>query len=220
MKTLIVIIFLAILSTGAFSRDNFNIGLFAGTSYYMGDINSSWHFYKPSPAFGMLVKYDFNDHYALKAGVNYGQISADDLDFAGIIHQTRGAVFVNNFYDFSLQGEFNFQPFRSTIFKKPVTTFITAGLAYTNYPGISEAPARNMNIPFGGGVKYGMSSKVTIGFEWIMKKTFTDTLDGVKSFGQFNTPSLVHNNDWVSLAGFFITIKPFERKGDCPAYWN
>jgi hypothetical protein len=65
-----------------------------------------------------------------------------------------------------------------------------------------------------------MSSKVTVGIEWIMKKTFTDNLDGVRSFGQFNTPSLVHNNDWVALAGFFITIKPFERKGDCPAYWN
>ncbi|MGF1586771.1 MAG: DUF6089 family protein, partial [Bacteroidales bacterium] len=199
MKTLIIFFFLAILSTGSFSRDNFNIGVFAGTSYYQGDINTSRHFYAPAPAFGMMVKYDFNDHYSLKAGLNYGQISANDLDFAGITNQTRGATFVNNFYDFSLLGEFNFQPFRVTIFKKPVTTFITAGMAHTT--GISESFTGNLNIPFGGGVKYGISSKVTIGFEWIMKKTFTDNLDGVKSFGQFNSPSLVHNNDWVSLAG-------------------
>ena len=87
-------------------------------------------------------------------------------------------------------------------------------------PASGGIAANYLNIPFGGGIKYGLSRKVTIGMEWILKKSFSDDIDGVKSFGQFNSPSLVHNNDWVSLAGFFITIKPFDRRGDCPAYWN
>ncbi len=201
------------------SSDELDIGLFAGTSYYMGNINPSVHFYNLSPSAGALLKYNFNEHYAIRMGVNYGRIRADDLDFDNILHQTRQAGFVNNFYDFSLQGEFNFMPFKVTIFRKPLSTFITAGIAYTFIPD-GQGPAANyLNIPFGGGVKYGLSRKVTIGMEWILKKSFTDDIDGVRSFGQFNSPSLVHNNDWVSLAGFFITVKPFERRGDCPAYW-
>jgi hypothetical protein len=217
MKTLIITVFLSVLTTIGFSRDRLEIGLFAGTSYYLGDINPSLHLYNTSPAMGGVVKYNFDKHYSLRAGFNLGRIRADDLDFTNILHQTRAAHFVNNFYDFSLQGEFNFQPFEVTIFKKPVSTYVTAGLAYTIVP---ETAGSNINIPFGVGVKYGMSRKVTVGMEWILKKSFSDNLDGVKSFGQFTSPSLVHNNDWVSLAGFFITIKPFDRPGDCPAYWK
>ncbi len=220
MVRITAISFILMLFVGnAFPSDELDVGIFAGSSYYMGNINTSRPFYRPSPALGALLKYNFNEHYALKMGFNYGQLRADDLDFDNILHQSRQADFVNNFYDFSLQGEFNFTPFKVTIFRKPFSTFITAGLAYTFIPD-GQGPAANyLNIPFGGGVKYGVSRKVTIGLEWILKKSFTDDIDGVRSFGQFDTPSLVHNNDWVSLAGFFITIKPFERRGDCAVYW-
>jgi hypothetical protein len=219
MKTLPLAVILLIATLTGFSRDRFDIGLFAGTSYYMGDINRSLHFYNTSPALGGLVKFNFDKHYSLRAGFNFGRIRADDLDFTNILHQTRAAHFVNNFYDFSLQGEFNFQPFEVTIFKKPVSSYITGGIAYTTMTGSARGTGSSINIPFGLGVKYGMSRKVTVGMEWILKKSFSDGMDGIKSFGQFTSPSLVHNNDWVSLAGFFITIKPFDRPGDCPAYW-
>ena len=220
MRTLAVILLLSISVHQAFPSDNLDIGIFGGTSYYRGNINTSQHFYRLSPAFGAIVKYNLDEHYSIRANLNYGQVRGDDLDFRNILHQTRQAAFVNNFYDFSLQGEFNFQPFKVTIFARPFSTFITAGLAYTFMPGSESVTANYLNIPFGGGIKYGLSRKVTIGMEWILKKSFSDDIDGVKSFGQFNSPSLVHNNDWVSLAGIFITIKPFERRGDCPVYWD
>ncbi|MFO7923417.1 MAG: DUF6089 family protein [Bacteroidales bacterium] len=220
MRTAAIILMLIIYPLRSFSTDDLDIGIFAGTSYYIGDINTSLHFYSPSPAFGAMVKYNIDAHYSVRANLNYGKIRGDDLDFGNVLHQTRQAAFVNNFYDFSFQGEFNFKPFKVTIFDRPFTTYITAGLAYTFIPQSGLPAANYLNLPFGGGIKYGLSRKVTLGMEWILKKSFSDDLDGVKSFGQFNSPSLVHNNDWVSLAGFFITIKPFERKGDCPAYWN
>ncbi len=220
MRTATLLILLIFFAGKAFPSENLDIGIFGGTSYYMGNINTSRHFYNLSPAFGAVFKYNFNEHYSIRTGLNYGEVKAFDADFGGNINQARQAGFVNNFYDISLQGEFNFRPFKVTIFAKPFTTFITAGLAYMFVPGTETHSASSLNLPFGGGVKYGLSRKVTIGMEWILKKSFSDDIDGVKSFGQFNSPSLVHNNDWVSLAGFFITIKPFERRGDCPAYWN
>jgi hypothetical protein len=229
MRTLAIIFLLSILIHEAFPQEKLELGIFAGTSYYIGNINTSRHFHMPSPALGIMAKFNFNEHYSLRAGLNYGQVRADDLYSGNILHQTRAASFLNNFYDLSLQGEFNFQPFRVTIFNRPFCTYITAGMAYSLVPGsagssgISGDPGASLNylnLPFGGGIKYGLSRRVTLGMEWILKKSFKDDIDGVKSFGQFSSPSLVHNNDWVSLVGFFITIKPFDRRGDCPAYWN
>ncbi len=220
MRTKAIVFLLIIFGTQVRASEKIDAGIFAGTSYYMGNINPSRHFYSLSPAGGLLVKYNFNEHYSLRTNFNFGQFRADDLDFENILHQSRGAVFVNNFYDLSLQGEFNFQPFRVTMFRRPLSPYLTAGLAYTFVAGTMDQASSYVNIPFGGGIKYGISRKITIGMEWILKKSFTDNIDGVKSFGQYGSPSWVHNNDWVSLAGIFLTVRPFERRGDCPVYKN
>ncbi|TVR74552.1 MAG: hypothetical protein EA408_02250 [Marinilabiliales bacterium] len=214
-----ICLMLTLFAGKGYSSDELDAGIFAGTSYYRGNLNPSLHFHRPSPAFGALMRYNFNEHYALKMGFNFGQISAEDTDFEYPLNQARQAGFVNNFYDFSLTGEFNFMPFKVTIFSKPISTYITAGIAYTFVPDGDGPASTYLNLPFGGGVKYGISRRITIGLEWILKKNFRDDIDGVKSFGQFDSPSFIHNNDWVSLAGFFVTIKPFERRGDCPVYW-
>lgn len=216
----IIFLVLVFVNYDAMPAERLDLGVFAGTSYYMGNINSSRHFYNLSAAAGGIIRYNFNEHYSLRANLNYGQIKADDLDFGNILPRTRKASFVNNFYDFSLQGEFSFKPFKVTIFRNPVSTYITGGMAYTSVKGSGNTGTHYVNMPFGAGIKYGISKKVTLAMEWILKKSFTDEIDGVKNFGQFNSPSLVHNNDWVSLAGFSITIKPFGRKGDCPVYEN
>ncbi len=220
MRTLAITLLLLISLNQLPAAETLDLGMFAGTSYYLGNINNSRHFYSLSPAGGGLAKYNFNEHYSLRTNINFGRISAYDQDFQNILHQTRDAFFVNNFYEIALQGEFNFQPFKVTIFSKPLSPYITAGLAYTLVRGPENPNVSFVNLPFGGGVKYGISRKITVGMEWILKKSFTDNIDGVKSFGQFNSPSWVHNNDWVSLAGIFVTIKPFERRGDCPVYNN
>ena len=220
MRYTVALLFTLIYINTASPREKAEIGLFGGTSYYIGDINTSLPFYRSSPAGGAMIKYNFNEHYAIKTGINFGSIKAYDVDFSNILHQTRQAEFVNNFYDLAIQGEFNFKPFKVTIFSRPFSTYVTAGLAYTFFPETGGPALSYLNFPFGGGIKYGVSKRVTVGMEWIVKKSISDNIDGVKNFGQFSSPSLVHNNDWVSLAGFFISIKPFDRKGDCPAYWN
>ena len=220
MRITISLILILFCITTALPREKAELGIFGGTSYYIGNINTSLPFYRSSPAGGAMIKYNFNEHYAIRTGINFGKIRGYDLDFSNILHQTREAEFSNNFYDLSLQGEFNFRPFEVTIFSRPFSTYVTAGLAYTFLPVPGGPAISYLNFPFGGGLKYGVSKRVTVGVEWVLKKIISDDIDGVKSFGQFSSPSLVHNNDWVSLAGFFISIKPFDRKGDCPAYWN
>jgi hypothetical protein len=218
MRTGALLFFLTVFGAQALASEKIDAGIFAGTSYYFGNINPGRQFYNISPAGGLLVKYNFNEHYSLRTNFNFGRIMADDLDFPHILNQTRNAYFVNNFYDFSLQGEFNFQPFRATMFSRPLSPYVTAGLAYTFVTGSTDESSSGFNIPFGVGLKYGLNRRITLGMEWILKKNFNDNIDGVKSFGQYGSPSWVHNNDWVSLAGFFMTIRPFDRRGDCPVY--
>ncbi len=219
MKKSAIIITSLLFSFYAVAQEGIEFGGFTGTSYYMGDINPSKHFYSVSPAFGGLMKYNLNEHYSVRTSVNFGRLFADDNDFDKAMQQHRGASFETGFMDLTLMMEFNFLPFETTIFRKGFSPFVAGGISYMFIAGNSGPSSSYLNLPFGVGIKYGISKKVTIGAEWLMKKTFSDEIDGIINFGQKTDPSLIHNNDWVSLAGFFITIKPFERKGDCPVYW-
>ncbi len=218
MKTTITAFLIIIFSVNVSAQEGIEFGGFTGTSYYLGDINPSRHFYSVSPSLGALIKYNLDNHYSVRTSINFGRLYASDRDFDNYFQQHRGASFESDFMDLTLLMEFNFLPFETTIFKKGFSPFIAGGLSYIFISG-SGVSDSYLSIPFGGGLKYGISKKVTIGAEWLLKKTFSDKIDGVINFGQKNDPSLIHNNDWVSLAGFFITIKPFERKGDCPVYW-
>ncbi len=219
IKISIIFAFLILSTATEGAGEKMEFGAFAGTSYYLGDINPGKHFYSLSPAFGGTFKYNFNDHYSLRKSVNYGSITGDDNDFENDFQQMRGASFQSGFYDFTLLLEFNFFPFETTIFKKGFSPYLTGGFSYMFIPEDSYISSSHVNIPFGGGFKFGISKKITVGAEWLFKKFLSDEIDGVMNFGQKNDPSLIHNNDWVSLAGFFITIKPFEKRGDCPVYW-
>ena len=58
-----------------------DIGFFAGTAYYMGDINTNQQFYNPSIAIGPIYRYNFNPRTSLRFSGIYHRLKASDLDF-------------------------------------------------------------------------------------------------------------------------------------------
>ncbi len=74
-----------------------------------------------------------------------------------------------------------------------------------------------MTLPVGLGMKYSPINRWALGLEWRFYKTSYDGIDGY-----INTTSpprsLIHNNDWFSMAGFFATYRIFKQSALCPAY--
>ena len=52
---------------------NLDAGFFAGTSYYLGDINIRRHFYNPGLSLGAMVKQNVTEHHSFRANVFFGQ---------------------------------------------------------------------------------------------------------------------------------------------------
>jgi hypothetical protein len=210
------ILLLSLMVSGVtFSQPKANIGIFAGTAYYMGDINPNRHFYRSSLSLGALYRYNLNTRIALRLNAYYARLSASDLDFPKILHPDRPfrpAMFNTSLLDAALQIEFNFLPFTPNVGNWAYTPYISAGIA-----GALITSSRNFaSIPFGIGAKVNLTSRISAGAEWSFRKTFTDRIDGIVNPSE--TGSLLHNNDWYSFLGVFITFKFFNFAADCPAY--
>jgi hypothetical protein len=201
------------------AQRNANIGLFAGTAYYMGDINPNRHFYRPSLSIGALYRYNLNTRYAIRGNAYYVHLSGNDLDFPEIQHPDRPfspARFNTSLVDLNVQVEYNFLPFTPNVGQWAYTPYLATGFA----GGLilsSDAGASNfVSFPFSAGVKINITSRLSAGAEWSFRKTFSDYIDGLDN--PSGTASLLHNNDWYSFLGVFITFKFFNFAASCPAY--
>jgi len=199
---------------GHLFRPNTEAGGFLGTSYYLGDINSRRQFYAPGISVGGLLKHNFTEHHILRAGAYLGKLKGNDLDFRNEYQQMRANSFDCTVLDCSVGYEFNFSPYVINRFEKKHSTFIFASVGYSLKLSSSTGIASNhVTIPFGVGYKYRLSKIVTIGCEWGMRKAFSDKIDGIVKPGD---SSLLHNNDWYSFAGIFMTFRVFEARAVCP----
>ena len=196
-----------------------NVGVFGGTAFYLGDINPSRLFYRPSIAFGAIYRYNINQRYAVRANAYYISLSGSDADFPEIERPDRPfspAIFKTSLIDVALQVEFNFLPYEPNRQSLDYTPYVTTGFSgglVTN----SDVDANNfISLPLGIGIKTTFTKRLSGGFEWSFRKTFNDRIDGVEN--PSGVRSAIHNNDWYSFLGVFITYKFFNFAVDCPAY--
>lgn len=203
----------------ATAQKNANVGVFAGAAYYMGDINPNRHFYSPGPAGGVFYRYNLNARFAIRTGAMLTRLSGNDLDFPEALHPDRPvspASFSTTLVDVGLLGEFNFLPFRPGTAGFHYSPFIATGLAGTLIAKTDRNAFNTLCIPISLGVKVNLAKRITAGAEWSFRKAFSDRLDGLEN--PTGVHSVLHNNDWYSVAGVFITYKFFNFAADCPAY--
>ena len=202
-----------------FSQRKADIGLFGGTAYYMGDINPNRHFYRPSLSVGALYRYNINTRYAIKAHGYYAQLSGSDLDFPGLLHPDRPVSpmsFNTSLIDAGLEVEFNFLPFTPNLGTLEYTPYLSTGISGALIVHSDVNSQNVLSFPFGAGVKLNLSKRISTGAEWTFRKTFNDRMDGVEN--PSGKVSFLHNNDWYSFLGIFITYKFFNFATGCPAY--
>ena len=195
------------------------LGLFAGGSYYNGDINPGQLFSNTNAGYGLVFRYNLDTRLALNLSAFRGDIGADESVHA--IRPLRNAVFSGTVNDVSLTGEFNFLKFFIGSSKHKASPYLFGGLGYYFYSGDYTAletggsySGNGFSVPFGLGAKFSVTKTLGLALEWGYRKTFNDGLDGLQEYYPVDEGSNLYGvqmsnaatNDWYSFAGVSITL--------------
>lgn len=183
------------------------IGLSAGVSYYVGDLNPIGHFRFPHPAGGIFYRRNFNWHWSIRAGFTYMKVSARDSLGTYDFQRYRNINFESHLFEAQFLCEFNFFPYKPGELKKyRWTPYLFLGVAgyyfapQTEYNGelvaldalgtegqfitgnsVGRYSRFQPAIPFGIGFKVNLSERFSLGFEYGFRILFTDYLDDVST---------------------------------------
>jgi len=208
IKLIFIIAFAFSLSTKAQQfKPNTEIGILLGTSYYLGDLNTT-HFNQPLVAAGLIIRKNIDKRFVYKAEVMYLNIKSDERNSEDTIAKNRGLHFKSPIYELSGQVEFNFLPFQP---ENPLYTWTpyvytgisifhfnpkaenkngewvdlqelgTEGQGTTLFPDRKKYSLVQYAIAMGGGVKIAVNPSFNIILEYGVRKTFTDYLDDVST---------------------------------------
>ncbi len=209
---------LMLISGDLFGQKKSDPGLFLGTSYYMGDINKSRHFYKPSLAVGAFYRRNFNQRNSLRFSGTYHKLSGSDLDFSGNFRPEGPQDFAASFVDLALNFEFNWKPYQTAHRKTTASPYVFAGLGYGIKIGGDADVNSHLTFPFGAGYKINLGRWLSGGIEVGPRRAFSDNVDGVSNPGMDATVAPLGNRDWYIFTGAFVTYKIFKLWDDCPTY--
>jgi len=196
----------------ASSQEKRDLGLQLGGSYYLGDYNIGKPLYQPSPAVGILFKYNLNNYYSLRFAATYGHLKGNYSPNDNYLPLGSGD-FNKKLVEVEASTEINFLAFDTRQYKKQkFSPYFTIGVGMAYIEG-QILP----HIPFGIGLKISAGSRTAVGFEWRMHKTLSDKIDNYENLDD-GTKAFLHNNDWFSFAGIFLTYRLFNYSYTCPAY--
>jgi hypothetical protein len=225
LKGLLVGISIALFSFPA-SAQTLEVGLFGGGTYYHGEMNPVLPFRNVNLAYGAIVRYNPNLRWAFRASYQRGDITGVD-DMPGRV-EPRDFSFNTTINDISLIAEFNFLEYFTGSNKNYFSPYLFIGISgfIANYKPVDSQleqynsdPLIGFAIPFGFGIKYSVSKRIAIGFEWGMRKSFSDYLDGVNAleYQTGNLPDLESGEtrqsddnltgDWYNFTGITVAYK-------------
>lgn len=197
-------------SKNLFSQEN-EFGVWAGSAVYLGDLNPTLSFKDARWATGVFYRYNLNNRFAFRAEMNYGFLDAADsriknypylqarnLSFQSHIVELAATIELN-FFKYSLvktRDTRNWTPYiflgGSLFYYNPTTTF--DGSTYklesvgTEGQKTPNRPVKNKGynqytfaIPYGGGVKIGLTQNWALNVEVSSRLTFTDYIDDVSN---------------------------------------
>ncbi len=208
MFSRILILLLALLPLTVVQAQHFEAGLLVGVSNYEGDLAPNTvklSVGETHAAFGVFGRYNINNSFAVKLGVNYGSLSGDDSESTTEARRQRNLSFKSHILEVGLTGEWNILGFQPYNLERIFSPYLFAGVAVFNYnpkawyngewvelqplgtegQGMPDFDTKyattQLSIPFGIGAKYAINDKWTVGIELGLRKTFTDYLDDVST---------------------------------------
>jgi opacity protein-like surface antigen len=195
----------ALCSTSVCFSQRFSAELFGGVSNYTGDfIESKYTFQGAKPAFGLGVGYAVTDHIGVRAMFSFTKLGADDKNNNDPYLLRRNLNFKTNIAEFTVMGQYFF--FNTTTSR--INPYLTAGIGVFHYnpytfdtagnkhylkplstegQGLSQYPDRKpysltqFTVPFGAGIRFRVTENISLGWEIVLRKTFTDYLDDLSN---------------------------------------
>ena len=196
----------------------FDIGAGLGTSGYPRDANTANLWSEPGWDFEALFRYIANPRWAFKTNFYAGNLRGDSSKMTNVFPGGETFSFSTTFYELGEMVEFNFfnygmgETYRKL---KRISPYIAAGIGMTVW-SIDGKTGAAFNIPLGVGLKYKLSQRWNIGFEFLMKKTFSDRLDGEQLKDPYGIKSsFMKNTDWYSTMSLTISYEFSKRCAVC-----
>ena len=196
----------------------FELGGGIGMTGYLGDSNTSNLWSHPSWDTEILFRYIMNPRWALKTNFYIGGLSGDASQMTDVLPELRDYSFSTTFYEIGELAEFNFfnygigETYRHL---KKFSPYITGGLGLTLW-SVGGSSGAAFTIPFGIGLKYKPSVRLNLGLEFLMKKTFSDRLDGPVLDDPLGIKSsFMKNTDWFSTLTFTVSYEFSKRCAVC-----
>lgn len=200
------------------------VGVFGGTSFYIGEINPSKIFFMPSFAIGGTYRHIFNERWAFRLDGTYTKLRGDDAKSKNTYQLARNSNFTTKIGDIALLVELNFFPYNKSDFDtKYFTPYIYTGIAFLIIPE-PQYPFE-FGLPVGFGIKYALTKKITIGAEWSFRLTHSDFIDKIHSDNFTSTSTIIAkqnsynpSKDIYSFLGLNLYFQIFKAGKPCPAF--
>lgn len=216
-KLILVTFFVCLIFHGMNLRaqDNYKyeIGGMVGTSFYMGDANKTKLYKSPNLSAGVVFRYNVDLRWAIKSNFVVGKVSGDTRDSGNKYPLNQESSFNRMFYGLGSQIEFNFFNYSdqfSYLGAKKISPYLFTGVGLTL--GSGEKKFFDANIPIGIGVKYKIQERLNLGFEFSLRRLFSDSFDVTRKGDGFNLEApyniksgIFKNTDWYSLTMITLT---------------
>jgi hypothetical protein len=217
MKKFAILMLMFAAAVGASGQEyRFEVGPAIGITGYLGDVNTANMYKMPRLAGGGIFRYNLNTRWAFKGNLLYVGLAGDSKNIESHFPYEAHNKFSSHLIDLGGQVEFNFFHFgEGARYKnyKRITPYMVAGLgmevAFTGGKAYLGAV-----LPLGAGVKFRLKSRLNLGFEFTMRKAFSDRIDGMTDFYGFNH-GFAKNTDWYSVAMFTLTYEFSKRCVKC-----
>ena len=218
MKKSLYIVLIALLTAIAATAQQYKyeVGPTLGMSGYLGDVNNSNLFKHPGVTGGAMFRYAHNSRWAFKANLNYASISGNSKDIETQFPDEMEYDFSSSLIDLGFTAEFNFLNYgRGPMYKKykPISPYMVAGVGFVFAISNGHNQA-SFTIPIGIGVKYKFKDRLNLGFEFTMRKEFSDHIDHLSDLYGIKH-SFAKNTDWYSFAMFSVSYEFGKRCIKC-----
>jgi len=192
------------------AAQSIEIGGGFGVTTYDGELTPPTligRLYILEPAASLFVKYNFNKFGSVRLSYLSTAARGDDAKSQSRWRELRNLSFYTNIHEFAAIGEWNVFGFSPGVRNNSFTPYFFGGIAYFNFDpqtnfngqvirlqplgtegqGLPQYPERDyyslhqVIFPFGGGLKWAVSKRLTLSGEIGWRYTRTDYLDDVSS---------------------------------------
>jgi len=216
-KSLFILLLLCLATLPVMAQQyKYEVGPTLGMTGYLGESNNGNLFKHPSFTVGGIFRYIHNSRWAFKANLNYANIRGDSMYDESWYPDGANYKFSSHLIDLGLTAEFNFLNYGiGPTYKKykRISPYMVAGVGFVFAicDGHNQA---SFTIPLGIGVKYKLKDRMSLGFEFTMRKEFSDRIDGSSDLFDIKH-SFAKNTDWYSFAMFSVSYEFGKRCIKC-----